>query len=86
MPNPFRFGDLNPKKQGSSFKYVEKAIPLVTFSQTKQSKSIFVFPGLILNCRFRRKSRSHSNDGASEGSVGCRVGCRHVPHREELLA
>lgn len=38
MPNPFRTGDLNPKKQTSGFKYIEKAIPLVTFNQNKQGK------------------------------------------------
>lgn len=32
MPNPFRSNDLNPKKQSSSFKFVEKALPLVTFN------------------------------------------------------
>ena len=44
MPNPFRTGDLNTKKQTSAFKYVEKAIPLVTFNQNKKCKSIFTFP------------------------------------------
>ena len=32
MPNPFRLNDLNPKKQSSGFKFVEKALPLVTFN------------------------------------------------------
>jgi len=48
MPNPFRTGELAPKKQTSGFKYVEKAIPLVTFNPSKQGKSrFFDFPGFL---------------------------------------
>jgi hypothetical protein len=38
IPNPFRTGDLVVKKQPSAFKYVERAIPLVTFNPGKQCK------------------------------------------------
>jgi hypothetical protein len=35
LPNPFRTGELTVKKQPSSFKFVERAIPLVTFHTGK---------------------------------------------------
>lgn len=35
LPNPFRTDELGVVKQPSSFKFVERAIPLVTFNQSK---------------------------------------------------